>query len=572
MDRPVNAIEVRSLTFAYKGKEQPAISDINLAVKPGEFVVIMGPSGAGKSTLCLTLNGLIPNMKKGKFSGDVYIFGTPTKGNKVSRMAEDIVLVFQDFETQLFSTNVELEVAFGPENFGVDPEEIGRRVKEALSRVRLLGFEGRQPATLSGGQKQRLAIASVLSINPRIICMDEPTTDLDPVGKYDVFSISEELRKEREITMVIVEHETEEALKADRVVLMKEGRIVADGPAREILRKSDLLEECSVKPLDVARVFEELGVKDPPLTPEEGYELWKQGGFSFDMDRFRSLAEELDRAREASYGDPIIEIKGLVHQYENGFRALRGVDLTVRKGEFVAVLGQNGSGKTTLVKHLNGLLMPTEGSVTVAGLDTRKTSIYQLGKIVGYVFQNPDHQIFAGKVRDEVAYGPKLHGVPEDEIQARVADALKAVGLEGSEEEDPFSLTKGERQRIAVASVLATKPQIIILDEPTTGLDYREQKSMMDLIKRLNEMGHTIIMVTHSMWVTARYAHRAVVMRDGEIFMDGKIRDVFARDRELIDAFLIPPQIVRFGNMIGATTLTVEEFLACAAGERGERA
>lgn len=560
-----NALEIKNLSFQYKGTKRKALDDINLSVKSGEFLVVMGPSGAGKSTLCLTLNGLIPNMKKGEFSGEVNVFGKKSSENKVSQLARDIVLVFQDFETQLFSTNVELEVAFGPENFGIDPDEIAQRIKDALEQVRLTGFENRQPATLSGGQKQRLAIASVLSIGPKIICMDEPTTDLDPIGKYDIFSISENLRQQQEITMIIVEHETEEALKADRVVIMKDGRIVAEGDTRQILSDSDLLEDCSIKPLDVAKVFKALGVENPPLTPEEGKEEWEKRGFSFDEQKFRRLVEEQDTARERTYGEPLIRIKGLTHRYDNGVMALKGVDLTIRKGEFVAVLGQNGSGKTTLVKHLNGLLLPTDGYVEVAGMDVSKTSIFELSKTVGYVFQNPDHQIFAQKVWDEVAFGPKLFGVSDDEINVRVQEALQAVGLTGFEEADPFSLTKGQRQRVAVASVLAAKPQVIILDEPTTGLDYREQKTMMELIKRLNEMGHTIIMVTHSMWVTAGYAHRAVVVRDGNIVMDGKVRDVFSREAELTEAFLVPPQIVRFGNLLGSTTLTVDEFLACAA-------
>lgn len=565
----MTAIEVKDLSFAYKGTEKKAVSHINFALQDREFVVVMGPSGAGKSTLCMALNGIIPQLKKGKFEGEVTVFGQSTKNAKVSDFARNIVLVFQDFETQLFSTNVELEVAFGPENFGVDPEEIARRIPEILARVRLTGMEDRQPATLSGGQKQRLAIASVLSIQPKIICMDEPTTDLDPIGKFDVFSIADELRAEKNMTMLIVEHETEEALKADRIVLMKDGQIVAEGPARKILADSALLNDCSVKPLDVADFFNRMGIKDVPLTPEEGLDVWRKAGLTLNRDKFlRQVSAEREQ-REKAYGNTIIEMKGLTHRYDNGLLALKGVDLTVREGEFVAILGQNGSGKTTLVKHLNGLLLPTDGEVVVGGMNTRQESIFQLSKTVGYVFQNPDHQIFAGTVYEEVAYGPKLFGVPENEIKQRVAEALAAVGLSGSEQEDPFSLTKGQRQRVAVASILAAKPKVIILDEPTTGLDYKEQRSMMELIKRLNEMGHTIIMVTHSMWVTAEYAHRAVVVRDGQIVMDGAIREVFAREQELTEAFLKPPQIVRFGNLLGSTVLSVDELVACTERKGG---
>ena len=214
------------------------------------------------------------------------------------------------------------------------------------------------------------------------------------------------------------------------------------------------------------------------------------------------------------------------------------MDLAVRRGEFLAVLGQNGSGKTTLVKHFNGLLEPTEGSVRVEGEETGEQGIRQLGQRVGYVFQNPDHQIFSDTVFDEVAFGPKIRGLEEDEVKERVEEALAAVGLEGYEEEDPFGLTKGERQRVAVASVLAVRPEVLILDEPTTGLDYAEQRTMMDLVRRLNEAGSTIIVVTHTMWVVAEYAHRAAVIADGKIVLYGTVREVFAEEEELRDAAL----------------------------------
>jgi energy-coupling factor transport system ATP-binding protein len=237
------------------------------------------------------------------------------------------------------------------------------------------------------------------------------------------------------------------------------------------------------------------------------------------------------------------------------------VDLTVRKGEFLAVLGQNGSGKTTLVKHFNGLLKPTEGTVRVGEDETREQGLRQLGQSVGYVFQNPDHQIFSDTVADEVAFGPKIRGMEEDEIKERVEEALVAVGLEGRGGEDPFGLTKGERQRVAVASVLSVRPEVLILDEPTTGLDYAEQRSMMDLVKSLNEAGSTIIAVTHTMWVVAEYAHRAAVVRDGEISLQGTVREVFAEEDELHDAALRPPHIVALGNALGYPVLSVEEMV-----------
>ena len=226
----------------------------------------------------------------------------------------------------------------------------------------------------------------------------------------------------------------------------------------------------------------------------------------------------------------------------------------------MAVLGQNGSGKTTLVKHFNGLLKPTGGTVRVGGVETAKQGMLLLGGRVGYVFQNPDHQIFSDTVFDEVAFGPKIREMEKDEVEERVEEALAAVGLEGRGHEDPFGLTKGERQRVAVASVLAVRPEVLILDEPTTGLDYAEQRGMMALVKRLNEEGSTIIVVTHTMWVAAEYAHRAAVLRDGGVILSGTTREVFSQEDALRDASLRPPHIVTLGNALGFPVLSVEEM------------
>ena len=556
------AVSIRDLAYTYRGQKEPALDGVSLDVAQGEFVVVMGHSGAGKSTLCTSLNGLIPHFFRGRMQGEVRVEGRSTREGKVGEFAQEVGLVFQDFEAQLFSTNVALEVAFGPENFQVEREEMVRRVHEVLGQVRLEGFEDRTPATLSGGQKQRLAIASVLAIEPRILCLDEPTTDLDPVGKLGIFRIAEELKSRDEVTLIVVEHETEETLDADRIVVLRDGKIVADRPAREVLRDVKLLEESSVMPLQVARFFRELGTEDGqlPLTPAEGKEEFERRGWRVSPERHRELVEG-DASREEKYEAPIIEVKGLSHRYPNGVVALEGVDMTVRRGEFLAVLGQNGSGKTTLVKHFNGLLKPTEGSVRVDGEETVELGIRRLGQRVGYVFQNPDHQIFSDTVADEVAFGPKIREMEEDETRERVEEALVAVGMEGRGDEDPFGLTKGERQRVAVASVLAVRPEVLILDEPTTGLDYAEQRSMMDLVRRLSEGGSTIIAVTHTMWVVAEYAHRAVVVRDGKVALQGTVREVFTKEDELRDAALRPPHIVSFSNSIGYPVLSVEEML-----------
>ncbi|HEX2925110.1 MAG TPA: energy-coupling factor transporter ATPase [Ruminiclostridium sp.] len=565
------AISLRNLSFQYKSqKEHKALQDINLEVQTGQFVVIMGPSGAGKSTLASCLNGLIPHFLKGKYSGQVDIFGRNPAQEKVGLMAKDIGLVFQDFEAQLFSTNTKLEIVFGPENLNVDRKAMEEIIANVVQTVNLKGLEERQPATLSGGEKQRLAIGSVLALQPRIICMDEPTTDLDPLGKLGIFKIAAELHNSRQLTVLIIEHETEEALSADRMIIMEKGAIVKDGKPAAILREVEFFHSLGLMPLQMPLYFSKLGLAKEvlPLTPEDGMTAFTAGGLRIDEEKYAALLQQ-DTAREEKYGECLLKAEGIEHQYATGNLALKGVDLEIKKGEFIAVIGHNGCGKTTLVKHFNGLLLPTAGRVEVFGKDTGRNSIFDIGKEVGYVFQNPDHQIFSDTVYDEIAFSPKLRGFAKPETDRLVKEALIAVDMQGFEQEDPFSLTKGERQRIAVAAVLSAQPRIIILDEPTTGLDFKEQRKMMQMIKRLNANGHTIIMVTHTMWVVAEYAHKVAVMQDGKLVMYGRTRDVFHHEAELDKACLKIPHIVSFANRIGKTLLSVDEMLACTikAGE-----
>ena len=537
------------------------MEDIAFRQETSEFVVMAGASGAGKSTFCRTLNGWVPTFTKGDLHGEIRILGEPIGGRRVAQNARRVGLVFQDFEAQLFSTNVALEVAFGPENFGVPREEIRRRIRKALSLVGLEGVEQRDPSRLSGGQKQRLALASVLSIEPDVLVLDEPTTDLDPAGKQEIFRLFDRLRG-RTKALLMVEHETEEMGAADRIVLMDHGRIVRDERAEDLLRQPDILEQHGLRPLGTTVLFQRLGLSDGPLRPEEAASDLRRGGWSVQPERAVAL-EVQDRVQEQAYGEPVIEVRDLVYVYEDGKEALSGVSCTIRRGEILALIGQNGSGKTTLAKHFNRLLLPTQGSVCVFGRDTRAWRTSELGQRVGYVFQNPDHQIFADTVWEEVSFGPRNAGLPKKEVERRTRKALHAVGLTGYETEDPFSLTKSERQRIAVASVLATEPEVLILDEPTTGLDAPQQRSMMQLVTTLHQRGITVLLITHSMWTVTHYAQRCMVMKEGRLIADGPTRRVFEQEDLLRSAQLAPPDIVRLGRFLGWTPLTVDELATC---------
>lgn len=558
-------VSIQELKYRYRGQKEFALDGINLELSRGEFLVVMGPSEAGKSTLAATINGLIPHFQKGKLLGDVTVMGRNTRENTVAQMSEIVGMVFQDFEAQLFSTNVELEVAFGPENFAIDREEIGRRINENLEYVGLDAFRHRPPSTLSGGQKQKLAIASVLALKPSVLVMDEPTTDLDPISKMGIFEITHRLCKRDDLTLMIIEHETEEALFADRVAFIRDGQLVKIGPTREMLMDVDLMESLGVMPLGIPKFFKKLGQKELPLTPDEGIKSFQAGGWKINKEKFQDLVTK-ERNDLNHLNSPLIQCRDLGFSYSPEVQALKGINLNIHSGEMVAIVGQNGSGKTTLAKHFNGLLLPSSGEVLVNDLPTREQGVFILGQKVGYVFQNPDHQIFSETVFDEVAFSPRLRKLSEDEIKIRVNEALEAVGLSGYEAEDPFALTKSGRQRVAVASVLAAKPDVLILDEPTTGLDYAEQRSMMNMVRSLNEQGSTIIFVTHHMWVVAEYARRVFVMKDGKVILEGSTRDVFSHQAELKDAFLRPPHFVEFSNRMGHTFLTPDEMYTYIEG------
>jgi len=554
------AVRLSDVSFTYRDRETPALEAVNLDLAPGERVALLGHSGAGKSTLCRTINGLIPHFQHGQLLGSVRVFGEDTRQARVPELARKVGLVFQDFESQLFATSVEVEVAFAPENFALCPEAIRGRVAECLQAVGLSGYERRRPSALSGGEKQRLAIAAVLAGAPQLLLLDEATTDLDPVGKTQVLEVLRALTsggRREPLTMLSVTCEPEEAALADRAVVIESGRILRDDAAETVLSDASWLQAHGVRPPDLAALFAALRLRERPKTPDEAAQALRARGISIDEQAWRQLVEEEGAAQ--AVGEPVIEITGLRYTYREGEQALTGVDLTVRQGEFVALVGPNGSGKTTLAKHLNRLLEPGEGEVRVGGRPTRAQSHRDLARQVGYVFQNPDHQIFADTIFEEVAFGPRNFGFPPPEVGRRVTEALEAVALSGREEEDPFSLTKGERQRVAVASMLAARPQIMIFDEPTTGLDYRESRGMMNLLRDLHQAGHTIIIITHTMWVVCEYAQRIVLMSQGRVLGEGPVRHCLGQPELLGQASLTAPPIARLGALLGKPFRSVAE-------------
>lgn len=546
-----DAVAVRGLRCVYDETTRPALDAIDLTVAAGRLVVVMGGTGAGKSTLVRCLTRIVPSFVPAAVEGDIRLLGEPLAGRRPGELAGTVGMVFQDFEAQLFTTDVTQEIVFGLEQTGVPPREMTGRVRAALSAVGLAGFEGRDPGTLSGGEKQRLAIAGLLAMRPRVMLFDEPTTDLDPAGRTEVLAVLAGLRAEG-ITLLVIEHDTAAAAAADELLLLDAGRIVARGAPAATLADVGRCAAAGVRPHDVCAVFAALGIRDPPLDPAAAAVRLRERGVTLRA----VVAPPPPVPRE-----PLIVVEQVSHVYPGRRRALDGVGLTIGRGEFVALVGRNGSGKTTLAKHLNGLLAPTTGRVVVGGQDLRTLALEQLAQRVGYVFQDPDHQLFASSVTDEVAFGPRNVGLPEDQVRRRVDEALDAVGL-AERDEDPFLLDKGARQRLAVAAILALGPEVLVLDEPTTGLDYEEQGRMMALLRRLHAAGRTIVIITHTPWVIAEYAERVVLLGGGRVRYDGPVRPFFADAALLEAASFRAPDVTRLGLALGCTPLTVDELVA----------
>jgi energy-coupling factor transport system ATP-binding protein len=388
-----------------------------------------------------------------------------------------------------------------------------------------------------------------------------------------VFALIRKLR-EQGLSLIVIEHESEELRAADRIVVLREGEIATDGPPSEVFARTGLLTECGVRPPGLGHALELLGIDAQPKSVDQAYEAIVRAYPSVltTSSIARSSASEEPKATgNATVGPSFIGIENLSYSYAGGPRVLDSINLKVEAGEFLAIVGQNGSGKTTLAKHIVGLLVPATGRITIDGKDRSRMRPVETAREVAYVFQNPDHQIFAATVDDEVAFGPRNFGLPADEIRRRCDEALEAVGLQNERQSDPFLLSKGERQRLAVASVLVLRPRMLILDEPTTGLDHREQLRMMALVRDLNRAGIAIVIITHTPWLVAEYARRVVLMRKGAKIFDGGVREFFMQDELLRSSSFRAPEITELSRRFGTLALTTDEFVAWVKGAK-ERA
>lgn len=539
------SLNIVNLRFRYQKAVDDALRKVDLNCPAGSFTAIMGPTGAGKSTLLMTLNGVIPQVKEGLLSGQILLDGTDLADFRVQTITEFVGLVLQDPESQILGRTVAEDVAFGPRNHLIPRAEILRRIETALAQVGLSGFEQRHPEWLSGGQLQRVAIAGILAMHPQVLCLDEATSELDPEGRAEVYAVADALRAAG-CTIIAAEHASADIVqRADQLVVLDDGAVTWQGRPADFFRDPELVATAKLKPVPTAGLGAALAAaglitkEQIPLTVDDAEHL------------IRALAGQRHLpAPEPPHTDPpastapAMELRAVHHGFTADQQTLTGIDLTIGRGEFVAMVGRNGAGKTTLVRHFNGSLHPTGGQVLVNGRDIAALEPWQLAAEVGHVFQNPDHQIFNPTVADEVGYGLKQAGLTSAETEQRVGEVLEMTGLSAVRDDHPFVLGKGERQRLAMASILALRPGILVIDEPTTGQDWAGIQSMLGLVAEQHAAGATIIMITHDMDLVAQYANRVIVLAEGRVLADGPTAGVLAQHDLLARAGLGTTQTI----------------------------
>jgi energy-coupling factor transport system ATP-binding protein len=546
------SVLVDLIRYKYENGISDTLKKLNFKIEKGEFVGLMGRTGAGKTTTLMLLNGLIPHFFEGEFEGTVIANTMNTARYRIQTLARFIGLVTQDPETQIFGITVEKDVAFGPSNLAYDKDKIKELVEKSLDAVGLKGYEKRITTELSGGEKQRLAIAGVLAMEPEIVIFDEPTSELDPAGRREIYKLLSKLRKDNDVTILISGHDSEEMLEfTDRIIALDNGSIVWDGKPSELFTNVDLIERLGIRPPEAAEISS-CFVKENILSSKKV--LINNDEF---IDAYAAKCKFLkqnngtkESRSNTETASAAIEAENLSFGYSRGNHALNDVNIKINKGEFVALIGKNGAGKTTFSKHLNGLYRPTGGEIRINGRNISAVPTSELSREVGYVFQNPDHQIFAATVWEEVEFGLKNLPITEEERSRRITEALEFVGLADFKERHPFMLGKGERQKLAVATILVMEPDILVIDEPTTGQDWDGTKRMMEMMEKLHRKGHTILAITHNMRLAAEYADRIVVFSAGKVVLDGSPQSVFYQQEILASASVTPPDSVLIGSRL----------------------
>lgn len=562
--KPVIELAHVSFSYGYAGAtEVQALSDITLSVQPSDFMGILGPSGAGKSTLASVMSGAIPHHFSGQLFGATYVEGSDTCDITLTDIARIVGSVLQDIDTQMVASVVEDEMLFGLENFGMPHDKIAQRVGDTLDAVGIADLRDREIATLSGGQKQKVAIAAILALTPRVLILDAPTAALDPASSLLVFDTLRAINEQQGVTIVVIEQKV--ALLSEycnRIAVLDHGHLVLEGTPHEVFAHGSELRRIGVDSPRVARISNSLISKG---LLHEGYPCLNVGetvalitglvGKHQSNSQSKQQATSTDETgstndeRPKSEGaDPVVNLRDVSFAYPGATASVRHLELVAYPGEFVGVVGQNGAGKTTLMKLLNGLLKPDTGSVCISGLDTREVPTSRIAAHCATLFQNPDRQLCKDTVLDEVAFGLELQGVASQEAHDRSRDVVEQFGLPF--DEAPFALSRGQRQMVALASVVVTQPDVVLLDEPTSELDYRECMTVMETVADMARRGCAVIMVCHDMEVVSDFAERIVVMSDGEILARGQTHALFADESLMRQASVAPPQTIELSTRL----------------------
>lgn len=522
-------ISIGHLKYRYPGMNKLALDDINVEIEQGEIIGVIGRSGSGKSTLAQALIGLVPNFYRGAYGGRVRVGEKVVGECPVEQMCEDVGMIFQNPFTQLSGAkdNVYGEVAYGLQNLGIPRDEIHRRVEKVLKKLGIWEYREKNPFLLSGGQMQRVAIASMLVMNPKVMIFDEPTSQLDPRATKEIFSIVEDMAKEGK-TIIIVEQKIElMARHCDKLLVLEGGKCIAFGKTEEVLQRTDL----GIAPPIYVRIAREHNIKTAqgryPITAEEFLQSVKQ-----------KVNLSLDEKRESYQAEEVFRIHGMDFSYVEDSPIFSDFSLSL-DARSTAIVGENGAGKTTLVKLLKGLLSPQKGDILYGRENIKEKTVASLAKEVGYVFQNPDDQIFQSNVLQEVMFGPKNLGMKNAEEMAN--EALEMVGLSHQAQANPYDLSLQERKMIAIASVIAMDPKVMILDEPTIAQDSVGKDRIANIIKVLRAKGKCVITILHDMDFVLENFERVMVLFHGKILAEGEAEEVFCQDEILQQAKLEKP-------------------------------
>ncbi|MBE3590543.1 MAG: ATP-binding cassette domain-containing protein [Firmicutes bacterium] len=588
-------VTVEGLRVRYALADEPALEGVRLEVEPGEFCGVTGPHGAGKSTLAYALMGLLPHVMRADVEGRVRVAGRDPIAEGAARLAGDVALCLQNPYNQISGARdtVYDEIAFGLENLGLPPDEIRARVDEALARFGLEAVAEENPFACSGGQVQRLAIASAWVMRPRVLILDEPTSQLDPHGAREVEAAVEAARRQG-MAVIVIEHRAEWlAARADRLLVLRAGRPVAAGPARRLYGAAELQEEDLPRPVytRVARRVAELGAElggggtEPwPLTEDEAVGQLRPvvsrraAGSAGDArsagtagaaggadDAAAARPGRAATAGAAPAGSPSLLIDDVHFAYEPGRPVIRGISTEIRGPGVTALIGRNGGGKSTLLRLLLGLVRPDRGRVVVDGLDTARATVAQVARRLAMAFQNPDDQLFLGTVLDEAMYGAKNIGRPPEAARASAVAALEALGLAGMAGRHPYDLGFGLRKLVTVAAAVAMETPILVLDEPTMAQDEPSLRRLAALVRRLAESGRHVLLVTHHMEFAAQVAERVLVLSGGRILADGAPEDVFRREDVLAAAGVEAPAALRLARRLGLAASPVTPEGLCSA-------